>query len=186
MEMDFRNEETVKDWSLTAWGNMGNVTLSHSDGTTVTDHMPLAPAKGTTPTDPEDPEDPVDPVDPEDEVDPVDPEDEVDPVDPEDEVDPVDPEDEVDPVDPEDPVDPVDPVDQCEAHIDQSYEAISFGRPCNRNHDRTTCDTCNNGSCYQSWAAQDLAMWAGDSFQCLCLPEVLTQPAENYDYGLRA
>jgi len=38
MEMDFRQEDTPKDWSLVAHGELGGVTIAHSDPTIVTDH----------------------------------------------------------------------------------------------------------------------------------------------------
>ena len=50
MEMDFRLTDVPKDWSLVANGNMGGVTISHSDAAIVTDHMTQAP----TPVDPVD------------------------------------------------------------------------------------------------------------------------------------
>ena len=45
MEMDFRLTDVPKDWSLVANGNMGGVTISHSDASIVTDHMTQAPPK---------------------------------------------------------------------------------------------------------------------------------------------
>jgi len=44
-EWDFRLADVPKDWSMTVYGNMGGVSISHTDGVTVTDHMPLAPPK---------------------------------------------------------------------------------------------------------------------------------------------
>ena len=88
---------------------------------------------------------------------------------------------------PEPPAPEPEEPEECEAsEYMPDYNTISFGRPCNRNHDRSPCTDCTNFNCYQSWDSYDPNGFLGNSGQCRCLPDALTQPAEDYTYGVKA
>jgi hypothetical protein len=49
MMLNWDRAGVAKDWSLTAWGTLGNVSVTHTDPTLNTDHMPLLDGPRSTP-----------------------------------------------------------------------------------------------------------------------------------------
>ena len=50
VQLDFNNENLARDWSVTAWGDSGPLTVEHSTGIQSA-QLPVAPPAGSTPDD---------------------------------------------------------------------------------------------------------------------------------------